>query len=218
MMQQPWRLGSGGESLVRFKSLLSQPELLRLQRLLTSPRVEQALSPSTLFDNLSQSNRKCRVAWLERAATAADGDPVAPEWLHRALRRAALHCWELFGDCLCPVGADTEGRWTPAYEPVQYSVYMQGEHYAGWHTDSEEPEVDPSDARSISIVLMVSDSASYAGGNFQAQVRGKRSRARPCGTHSAEVPLKAGDAVGFPAKYLQHRVSQVDSCIMHVLN
>ena len=84
---------------------------------------------------------------------------------------------------------------------MQYAEYDVGSHYSGWHTDAEADSADLEDVRSLTVVLMLSDSAAYAGGHLEVRlggVHGKPSR----------VPLRAGDAVGFPAKHLWHRVTK----------
>jgi len=74
--------------------------------------------------------RLSRIAWLER--DVCDESSRVPEWLHTRLRLAARTTHKKLGDKLCPIGVDVGGRWTPRYEPIQYTEYGPGAHYASW--------------------------------------------------------------------------------------
>lgn len=129
------------------------------------------------------AERRSRIAWLEREAAEGEASPVIPPWLHAQLRSAARTAHRLLGDKLCPIGVDALGRWTPRYEPVQYTEYGPGEwlsrgvggwvggcscvcgraespsprgpgsHYASWHTDSELDSDDVEDTRGVTVVV-----------------------------------------------------------------
>lgn len=63
-------------------------------------------------------------------------------------------------------------------------------------------EVDPEDTRAVTIVvLLAAPGVDFEGGHFEVEVGGKKSR----------VGLQAGDAIGFPAKRLYHRVTKITS-------
>ena len=51
----------------------------------------------------------------------------------------------------------------------------------------------------MTVVVLLSDTDEFSGGHFEAELLGKK----------AKVKLNAGDAVGFPAKHLTHRVTKV---------
>ncbi|EOD15886.1 hypothetical protein EMIHUDRAFT_119187 [Emiliania huxleyi CCMP1516] len=159
------------------------------------------------------AERRSRIAWLEREAAEGEASPVIPPWLHAQLRSAARTAHRLLGDKLCPIGVDALGRWTPRYEPVQYTEYGPGErlsrgvgsHYASWHTDSELDSDDVEDTRGVTVVVLLSDGAAFGGGKFQTRARGGAPQDRAPQT----IELKAGDAIGFPAARLEHRVTKV---------
>lgn len=90
-----------------------------------------------------------------------------PEWLHARLRDAARTTHAVYGERFCPVGVDSADRWTPRYEPVQYTEYGVGAHYAGWHTDAELDSTDTEDARAVTVVVLLSDTDAFDGGQFQ---------------------------------------------------
>ena len=144
------------------------------------------------------------MAWIERTSENPK-DPTTPPWLHRKLREAARATHQRLGDKLCPVGVDSLGRWTPRYEPLQYAEYGPGGHYKGWHTDGDLKERDPEDVRAITIVVLVSEPGNeFTGGAFECRLGGKNGKAE-------KINLKAGDAIGFPAKRLEHRVCKTES-------
>ena len=51
----------------------------------------------------------------------------------------------------------------------------------------------------MTIVVLLSDPKEFSGGHFEAKLLGK----------TTKVQLNAGDAVGFPAKHLYHRVTKI---------
>ena len=208
------RVGRGPSSYLHFDSLLSERQLAAARKFVTSAPVQSKLSSGFLFneENRDQPNverkqghdrdRQSRIVWLERSADEDDAEapPPLPGWLHGLLRKAAKVTHARFGDSVCPVGIDSNGRWTPRYEPVQYTEYGMGAHYAGWHTDAELDSDDVEDARAVTVVVLLSDTDAFEGGKFQARVGGAR---------ATSVPLRAGDAIAFPAKRLEHRVTKV---------
>ena len=191
---------------VLLPNVLSARQLAAARSFVASSEVQASLSEGERVTDHEQANdatdRRSRITWLERRpGEEADAPPKIPDWLHARLRAAARATHDELGDALCPIGADRHGRWRPRYEPVQYAEYDVGSHYSGWHTDAEADSADLEDVRSLTVVLMLSDSAAYAGGHLEVRlggVHGKPSR----------VPLRAGDAVGFPAKHLWHRVTK----------
>ena len=82
--------------------------------------------------------------------------------------------------------------------------YGEGGHYGGWHTDAELHDEDPEDARCVTVVLLLSDVTEYTGGHLEVKLGGVH------GTPS-RVKLRAGDAIGFPARRLWHRVTKCRS-------
>lgn len=225
-------MGGGGRrvgrapdsSYVLFEGLLSARQLASAREYVGSAAVQSALDEGILFNEKSSeeeeeenkapnnrqsvgskrkrsaSQRLSRIAWLEREED--ESSPKVPEWLHARMRHAAKLTHAALGEKLCPVGVDVSGRWTPRYEPLQYTEYGPGAHYASWHTDSEPNSDDPEDARAVTVVLLLSDPEAYTGGKFQ--VRSKTMRA-------TEVKLRAGDAIGFPSQLLEHRVTKCHS-------
>lgn len=152
------RVGRGRRSFVRFGSLLAAAELRRARAWLSSPPLQALLSPADLFHHAANSSRSARVAWVERR-----GEARAPPWLFAKLRRAARQAVAMLGDRSVGVGTDCRGFWTPRFEPLQYSEYAKGGHYAGWHTDAEWPEEDPEDARCLTLVLLLSPTSEFKG-------------------------------------------------------
>jgi hypothetical protein len=155
---QSRRVGrAGDDSFVLFEGLLSERQLANARTYVRSDEVQAALDEGILFDEKdedvgsdvengppqgskkrkrNQSQRKSRIAWLERTRDG-DGDddqpntsPLVPEWLHARLRLAAKETHAKLGETLCPIGFDSAGRWTPRYEPIQYAEYGPGSHYA----------------------------------------------------------------------------------------
>ena len=53
-------------------------------------------------------------------------------------------------------------------------------------------------------MLLLSDVTDYTGGHFEVKLGGERGK-------SSRVALRAGDAVGFPARRLWHRVTKCNS-------
>uniref|UniRef100_A0A7S4C221 Fe2OG dioxygenase domain-containing protein n=1 Tax=Chrysotila carterae TaxID=13221 RepID=A0A7S4C221_CHRCT len=208
------RVGNGAQSYLYFHAVLSGRQLLKAREFAASEAVQLALGQGKLFDESREAetrfaqharSRQSRIAWLERTAELGltDGAATVPAWLHATLRRAAKEAHARFGDVHCPVGYDAAGRWTPRYEPIQYSEYVAGCHYASWHTDAEAHSHDDEDTRAITIVLLLSDRSAFAGGELQVRLGGA---AAP-----TSVGLRAGDAIAFPAKWLSHRVTEVSA-------
>jgi len=202
-LPQPTRVGRGAESYLHFPSLLSAKDLSVVLDHVNGGEVQGAIEEGILFTDVGANrDRNSKVSWLERPSTADEDDPTVPEWLHTRLRKAAAATHTRYGDKLCPVGIDKLGRWTPKYEPIQYTEYPAGSHYGAWHTDGDVDEVDPEDTRSVTIVvLLASPGEDFEGGHFEVEIKGKKSR----------VKLQAGDAIGFPAKRLYHRVTKITS-------
>lgn len=84
-------------------------------------------------------------------------------------------------------------------QPLQYSKYKLDGHYS-WHYDSgpNMPE-----HRKLSVVLGLSDPASYEGGELQINAHGDQNK-----PHSLKI--KRGDLVVFPS-FMGHRVTPVTS-------
>ena len=201
---------AAADSYVRFDGLLSGKQLDAAQKYLSSATVQRSMGEAILFDENPEASvphtneqressrgdeRTTRIAWLERNSDDPD-EPPLPGWLDRRLRLAARATHQELGEKLCPVGQDKANRWRPRYEPVQYAEYGVGAHYQNWHTDAELDSNDPEDARAITIVMLLR--RANKGGKFQVRVNGKAS----------EVALQPGDAIGFPAKRLEHRVTR----------
>ena len=197
MKSSPTRVGGGKHSYLRFDGLLSRSQQATAQRFVASAALQRQLFPANTTDGAS-GDRNSRIAMLGRPG--APPPPEIPAWLDRKLREACRTTHAIYGDQICPIGVDSLGRWTPRFEAVQYAEYAAGGHYRGWHTDAAAEESDAIDMRGVTIVLMISDAAAYEGGELEVRlgVEGKQSK----------VPLKAGDAVAFPAKHLCHRVNR----------
>jgi predicted 2-oxoglutarate/Fe(II)-dependent dioxygenase YbiX len=69
--------------------------------------------------------------------------------------------------------------------------------------DSEDTE----DLRAVTIVVLLADDGAFDGGDFQVRSGGGRPGVKPGKPRS--VPLRAGDAIGFPSQRLEHRVLPV---------
>eukprot|EP00966_Prymnesium_polylepis_P225491 5216176-Prymnesium_polylepis.1 len=147
----PKREGSrGNSSYVRLPGLLAGRQLAAARAFFASDEVQGTMDDSDLFDHEANADRSSRHAWIERHDE--DGGPSIPPWLHAKLRAAAKAGHAVYGDRVAKVGVDKNGRWTPRFESLQYTEYPVGAHYRGWHTDAEEPETDPEDARCLTVV------------------------------------------------------------------
>lgn len=195
------REGRGNQSFVRFPGFLRGKQLERARAFVHSQPVQHMIDEGELFNHDEKDkSRKSRIAWIERRSD--DCSPTVPPWLHAKLRRAAHATHRVYGDRVAKVGVDKRGRWTPRFEPMQYAEYGPGAHYSGWHTDAEQPELDPEDARCLTVVVMLADPESFEGGHFQARVEGRR---------ASNIKLAEGEAIGFLSKHLWHRVTPVSS-------
>ena len=208
-MPTPTRVGRGRCSYLRFDGLLTRKQVLCLQQFVASADVQRStyVQQST-SDGSSTRDRDSRIALLGRPG--GQPPPEIPAWLDGRMRAACREAHSVYGDDVCPLGIDSRGRWTPRFEPVQYSEYAAGGHYAAWHTDAHpSDEHDEADLRCVTCVLMVSDEAAYSGGRLEVRLGG--------GRKASQVALRAGDAVVFPAKHLRHRVAKCKSGLRQTL-
>eukprot|EP00929_Paragymnodinium_shiwhaense_P039264 TRINITY_DN20644_c0_g1_i1.p1 TRINITY_DN20644_c0_g1~~TRINITY_DN20644_c0_g1_i1.p1 ORF type:complete len:233 (-),score=70.78 TRINITY_DN20644_c0_g1_i1:173-871(-) len=98
-------------------------------------------------------------------------------------------------------------RWkstNSAQEPIQDAEYPAGGHYGAWHVDSSAGSA--TENREISLVMMVSPSGAFTGGEFQVKVKQRSGKMK-----EQSIRLEAADAIVFPAKKLLHRVKEVKS-------
>ena len=195
------REGRGNSSYVHMPGVLTSKQLAAARAFFASDEVQNTMDEGDLFDHESNTHRSSRVAWIERHD--GDGGPSIPPWLHAKLRGAAKAAHSVYGNRVTKIGISKNGTWTPRFEPLQYAEYAEGAHYRGWHTDAEEPEVDPEDSRCLTVVLLLSDRSAYSGGHFEAKLDGKGGQ----GT-ATKVPIEAGDAIVFLSKHLWHRVTK----------
>ena len=198
------RVGRSSSSYVHYSGLLTPKQVQAARTFAASEPVQEELLDAELFDGGASQDRKSRVAWLDTPGCTEPVRPQYPPWLHARLRDCARETHRRLGNRWCPVGRDKRGNWTPRYEPLQYAEYTAGGHYGGWHTDAELGDEDPEDARCVTVVLLLSDSADYAGGHLEVKLGGHRNK-------PSRVPLRAGDAIGFPARRLWHRVTKCRS-------
>lgn len=207
---KPTRRGRGKRSFLQFDGLLSRRQQEAAQSFFASQDVqEQTYSAGTSSDSDSKSDRDSRIALLGRPG-GSTGLHEIPAWLDRKLRGACRVTHAVYGNTACPLGVDSRDRWTPRFEPAQYSEYRTGGHYRAWHTDADAVERDLMDLRCVTIVLMISDEAAYAGGQLEVRLGADKGKA-------SQVPLRAGDAVGFPSKHLVHRVAKCTSGLRQTL-
>ena len=80
-------------------------------------------------------------------------------------------------------------------EPAQFTHYLEGGFY-DWHTDNDISGKNQSPVRKISMTLLLSDPATFEGGELEIMSKGKTAK------------LKQGQAIFF-ASWLQHRVKPV---------
>ena len=199
MKKKPTRRGRGKRSYLLFDGLLSQRQQQAARHFFASKDVQQQTFSAGTSDGDSKSDRNSRIALLGRPSDSTGLHDI-PAWLDRKLRGACRTTHAVYGNHACPLGVDSRGRWTPRFEPVQYAEYREGGHYSAWHTDADADEHDIMDLRCVTIVLMLSDAAAYSGGSLEVRL-GLDEKA-------TKVPLRAGDAVGFPSKHLVHRVAE----------
>jgi len=87
---------------------------------------------------------------------------------------------------------------TGCYEPMQLGIYRaEDSGYYTWHTDASI--TDTKVPRKLSMVLMLSDSSEYEGGELQVKIEGD---------HAKTLETKKGRAWFFPS-YVLHRVTPV---------
>jgi PKHD-type hydroxylase len=80
-------------------------------------------------------------------------------------------------------------------EPMQYTVYGNGEDHYDWHIDSGTSDISP---RKLSMSLLLSDPKDYQGGDLEFM----------SGKNAERAKKDRGTVVAFPA-YRLHRVSPV---------
>ena len=204
---KPRRVGDGARSYLQFDGLLSPPQQRALQRFVASQAVQRSLYSPGTTQGASVRQRKSRIALFGRPSSCLA--PEVPAWLDRKLRDACRATHAVIGNEACPLGIDSCGRWTPRFEPVQYAEYREGGHYRAWHTDADADERVLEDLRCVTVVLMLSDTEAYEGGHLEVRLGS--------GAKATRVPLRAGDAVGFPSKHLWHRVAECKSGLRQTL-
>jgi len=146
-------------------------------------------------------DRDSRVSWFNAKRECT--------WLHQ---RLADLCHSV-GNAHWPlmkVGAD--GQLQCEYEETQYAVYGPNQHFKAWHRDAYEDGHDPEDARQFTVVLMVSPRSAYTAGHLQAKLKSADGR-----KVLKSLKMDAGDAVVFPAKRLEHRVTPVKTGLRQTL-
>ena len=113
------------------------------------------------------------------------------------------------------------GKLILKYDDLQYAEYEAGSHFAEWHLDSHEGDDGPEDTRKLTAVLMLSNSSSFTGGDFQIKTgrlgNAGASQVPPPKQMIENVKLEAGDCVVFPAKKLWHRVTRIRSGLRHTV-
>jgi len=80
-------------------------------------------------------------------------------------------------------------------EPAQFTHYLEGGFY-DWHMDNDVSGKHQPPVRKISMTLLLSDPATFEGGELEFMSKGKKAK------------LKQGQAIFF-ASWLQHRVKPV---------
>jgi len=80
-------------------------------------------------------------------------------------------------------------------EPAQFTHYLEGGFY-DWHMDNDVTGKNQQPVRKISMTLLLSDPATFEGGELEIMSKGKTAK------------LKQGQAIFF-ASWLQHRVKPV---------
>ena len=80
-------------------------------------------------------------------------------------------------------------------EPAQFTHYLEGGFY-DWHMDNDVQGKHQQPVRKISMTLLLSDPATFEGGELEIMSKGKTAK------------LKQGQAIFF-ASWLQHRVKPV---------
>lgn len=169
--------GLGEHSFTTWADAFTADELQRIVEL------GDSLIPETgvIGDNeVDKDYRSSKVAWIHCTG--------AVQWIFDRLAYIARHLngkfydYDLYGFC----------------EGIQYTVYSgESEDHYDWHQDCG---VNTDTPRKLSIVLQLSDPASYEGGELQIR--------------NAKVPSavekSAGLAVAFPS-FMLHRVTPVTS-------
>lgn len=112
-------------------------------------------------------------------------------WLAEVLKHAAYDANEK-----CGWNYELSGQ-----ENIQFAEYGPGQHYH-WHTDTFTLSGKPQD-RKITVVCLLSDPATFEGGEFQVRLY-----------QDYVAPLQKGSMIVFPS-ILEHRVTPVLSGVRH---
>lgn len=146
-------------------------------------------------------DRDSNVSWFDAKVDC----PGLHQRIVQIMSEVANAQWSLFP-------AHPHGAMNAGYEEVQYAVYGPKQHFQAWHHDAYVDGHDPEDSRQFAVVIMLAARDAYSGGSFQAKVKnssGKRV--------VRSLKMDIGDAVVFPAKHLEHRVSVVRSGLRKTL-
>ena len=138
----------------------------------------------TLEDGLEYKSdyRRSEIAWIDKSEEN--------QWLYKLLYDCAItantNMWQFYHDTL-----------TNCTEKIQYTRYLESEsgHY-DWHMDIGEGDIQSK--RKISIIVQLSESAEYEGGDLQLMTRKK----------IITMPKNKGAVFIFPP-YFMHRVTNV---------
>ena len=158
-------------------------------QIISDAQTLQSIEAST-YSNLNDL-RKSRVRWINR------GEPKW-NWLF-------LHLENIFRRANSAFGFDLN-----YFHEIQFTEYdsSYGGHYS-WHEDLLWiPKNDSSIQRKLSLVLQLTPSENYSGGDFEMDI-----------PHSKPDPLHlrtVGSAMVFPS-FVKHRVTPVTSGIRHSL-
>jgi len=196
-------LGDGGyfikercKDYLLVEGALSGAELQELGRFLVQRPFRDAIEGGEGWDpeelrQLREEERDSKVSWFDAESEC--------KWLHQRLvslvRDVGNVEWPL-------LRLNEEGVLRARYEEACACIYGPGQHFAAWHTDGEEGGESAEDGRLLAVLLMLSSPDEYSGGQLQVRLRGQA-------VHS--LRLGAGDALVFPARELEHRVSPVVS-------
>lgn len=143
---------------------------------------QQQQEEATTQDGLNEKVRNSRITWL------------ADRWIYDWIDSYIVQVNKEVGWNFDFIGA----------EQIQFTRYLEGQFY-GWHQDSNFKEQHE---RKISVVIPLSDSEDYEGGDLQFYDSLQRPEAKDSRIMKDENTRTRGSIIIFPS-YIFHRVTKV---------
>ena len=176
-----------------FENALSNETCNKIIKIGTSKKIDLGRIHSfdkNDFKNLNK-NQKSNMKKIRNSHVTFLND----KWLHKTLNQYVFL-------------ANKNSKWNYQIdysEPVQFSKYKKNQHY-DFHSDSSSTDLDQfNKIRKLSLVVCLSDSKKYEGGDFEFQFRNNTD---PKIITPVPILKKQGTVIVFPS-YLYHRVKPI---------